>query len=432
MAQPAGSPGKTMTNESDSTPRRRPPTIDLTAQEVDTAQASREAGEAAESAAGAAGPAPGASTGDAAKDGAAENVAPERSPGNSGRGAMPYVIGAVAGAVVVMVAAAGGFWIAGSVPARQAAVSSGTPVAAPSGGARDAEFSARLDKIEEALQTPHADSDQSARLAAADAQARALGEQLAALGRRVDEVAAASQGALSQAKAAAAGVEGAKSAAQAAQAAAGQRGDIDALNGRIAALDASVKSLAAELGKRTASADDRVARMTVAAEALRAAVERGAPYQAELAAVTSLGADPNISGPLAPFAADGVPGAAALGRELAALAPAMQRVAVPASADGSFLARLEAHAQNLVRVTPVDAQSAPSGDDAFSVMARINGEAARADIAGALADIARLPEPARALAADWVKKAQAREAAIAASRRIAADALAALNTPVSQ
>jgi hypothetical protein len=110
----------------------------------------------------------------------------------------------------------------------------------------------------------------------------------------------------------------------------------------------------------------------------------------------------------------------------------MQRAAVPASADDSFLGRLEAHAQNLVRVTPVDAQSAPSGDDAFSVMARINGEAARADIAGALADIARLPEPARALAADWVKKAQAREAAIAASRRIAADALAALNTPVSQ
>jgi len=31
-----------------------------------------------------------------------------------------------------------------------------------------------------------------------------------------------------------------------------------------------------------------------------------------------------------------------------------------------------------------------------------------------------------------VKKARAREAAIAASRRIAADALAALNTPVSQ
>ena len=58
--------------------------------------------------------------------------------------------------------------------------------------------------------------------------------------------------------------------------------------------------------------------------------------------MTSLGADPNISAPLAPFAADGVPGVAALGRELAALAPAIQRVAVPASADGSFLARLEA------------------------------------------------------------------------------------------
>jgi len=43
-----------------------------------------------------------------------------------------------------------------------------------------------------------------------------------------------------------------------------------------------------------------------------------------------------------------------------------------------------------------------------------------------------LPDPARTLAAPWVKKAEAREAAIAASRRIAADALAALGKPAQQ
>ena len=43
-----------------------------------------------------------------------------------------------------------------------------------------------------------------------------------------------------------------------------------------------------------------------------------------------------------------------------------------------------------------------------------------------------LPDGARSAAEPWIKKAQAREAAIAASRRVAADALAALGRPVTQ
>ena len=133
-----------------------------------------------------------------------------------------------------------------------------------------------------------------------------------------------------------------------------------------------------------------------------------------------------------PFAAQGVPSAAQLGRELAALMPALYRAAEAEPNNNSFLARLESHAQKLVRITPVGTSAAPAGDDPASVIARINAAAARGDSAAALADIAKLPDAARALADDWVKKAQAREAAIAASRRIAADALAALSKPVSQ
>jgi len=55
----------------------------------------------------------------------------------------------------------------------------------------------------------------------------------------------------------------------------------------------------------------------------------------------------------------------------------------------------------------------------------------RGNIADALNEIASLPDDAKALAAGWVKKAQAREAAIAASRRIAADAVAALGKPAA-
>ena len=52
-----------------------------------------------------------------------------------------------------------------------------------------------------------------------------------------------------------------------------------------------MKALSDNATRQAASADDRAARLTIAAEALRAAVERGAPYQAELAAAKSLGAD---------------------------------------------------------------------------------------------------------------------------------------------
>ena len=66
-------------------------------------------------------------------------------------------------------------------------------------------------------------------------------------------------------------------------------------------------------------------RLAVAAEALRAAVERGAPFQAELAAVKALGADAKATAQLEPFAAQGLTSAAELGRELTALMPALYR-----------------------------------------------------------------------------------------------------------
>ena len=203
-----------------------------------------------------------------------------------------------------------------------------------------------------------------------------------------------------------------------------QHSDIDALTGRIATLEDSVKTLSENVAHRPASADDRAARTAVAAEALRAVVERGAPYQAELAAMKSLGADQTVLAPLEPFAADGVPSPAALAHELSLLTPALLQASGAASKDGSLIERLERSAKSLVRVTPIDA---PPSNEPSAIIARLNGDAERADIADAVTDIARLPEPAQTLAEPWVQKVNARDAAIAAGRRIAADALAALS-----
>jgi hypothetical protein len=403
-------------SEPDSTPPRRPPTIELKATEIEAEKpaGAPEPGNSEPAAAGA-GPDTGQRTDEAASSG-------PRSP------VKMAVAGTAAGAIIVAAIGAG-LWFGGYVPPREPPVS---PSAQPPNNAAIADISARLKKIEGAIAAqqqpvPSQQPDPAliSRLAAAEAATKSMNDSLAALTHRVDDIAGAAQNALAQAKSAATAADAAKSAAQAGVA----RSDLDALAARIAPLESAVKTLADDIKHQTVTADDRAARFTIAAEALRAAVERGAPYRPELAAVKSLGAEHGATAPLEPFAGTGVPGAAALARELANLTPALQQAAEPPSNNGSFLGRLESNAQRLVRITPVDV---PPGDDPASVVTRIGVDAAHADIAAALADIAKLPDAAKPLAAAWVEKAQARNAAVAASQKLVADALAALSKPNPQ
>jgi hypothetical protein len=414
-----------MTSEPDSTPRRRPPTIDLTATEVDAekpAAAQEPSQEPAQE------PAKEPAAANAPSDSSSAQQTGKLAPGRPRSSVKTAVAGIAAGAIAV-VAIGAGLWFGGYVPPGLLPAS---PHAQPTNNAAIAEISARLNKIEGAIATqqqpvppPQPDPALVSRLAAAEAATKSLSDSLAALTRRTDDAAAAAQNALAQAKSASTAADAAKSAAQTSVA----RSDLDALAARIAALESTIKTLTDDLKHETATAEDRAARLAVAAGALRSAVERGAPYLAELAAAKSLDAEQSATAPLEPFAAAGVPGASALAHELASLTQALQQAADPASSDSSFLSRLESNAQRLVRITPVDA---PPGDDPASVVTRISVDGAHADIAAALADIAKLPDAAKPLAAAWVEKAQARNAAIAASRKLAADALAALSKPNPQ
>jgi len=372
-----------MTSEADSTPRRRPPTIDLTATEVETERPAAEAslGEShfeASLANGGDGP-------DEPKKATTKNVA--------WGFARPHAVGAAVGALVMAVILVG-LWLAGVVP-----TTNGPPSGPSSSG-----ISAQLDKIQAELQAQPPQQAIASRLAAVEVQTKALGESLTALNTRIDDVAVAAKASV-------------------------QHSDLDVLTGRIAALEESVKALSDTVAHRPASADDRAARGAVAAEALRAVVERGAPYQAELAAVKSFGADQNAATALEPFATSGLPSAPELAHELSQLTPALLQTTGAAAKDGSFIQRLERSARSLVRVTPIDA---PPSDEPSAIVARLNADAERADLADAVAQIARLPQSAQTVAEPWVQKVNARNAAIAASRRIAADALAALSNANTQ
>jgi hypothetical protein len=259
---------------------------------------------------------------------------------------------------------------------------------------------------------------------------KALEDTIAGLTHRVDEIAQSTHDLATDAKAAAASATAAAEEGKAAAQSKVQSGDLDQIDKRIEALENAVKTLSADTARASSSADDRLARAAAAAAALAAAVEHGAPFNAELASVTALGADENAVAALRPFVADGLPSAAALIRELVQLLPALRQTSMAAPKESSLIARFELNAQKLVRITRTD--SAPTADDPSSIISRIDTDARSGDIPGALAAIAGLPPQPRALAADWVKKAEAREAAVAASRRIAAEATAALGKPAPQ
>jgi hypothetical protein len=413
-----------MTSEPDSKPDRRPPTIELKATEVGTAPSAASAS-------------PSASADTRASKPAGEHVAAGdpagKSPGqNSGGRLKSHAVSAGIGAIA-MAAIVCALWIKGFVPSREAAAPAAAiaPVAtAPVATAPVATTSTSATApVTAAADAAAPDPALGNRMMAQEAQTKSFVDKLAALNHRVDDVGAASQDAAKSATQSAGAAQAAADAAKSAGQSGVQHTDIDALAARIAALESAVKTLSEAAAHPATAANDQAARLTIAAEALRAAVERNAPYQAELAAVQSLGVDQKATAPLAPYAASGLPSAVALAQELTALTPALASAANTASGETGFLGRLEDNAQKLVRITPVDA---PVGNDPSAVIARITIDAAHADIAAALSDLAALPDSAKPLAADWVKKAQARDAAIAASRQIATDALAALSKPAAQ
>jgi hypothetical protein len=197
--------------------------------------------------------------------------------------------------------------------------------------------------------------------------------------------------------------------------------ELDALQKRMAALEQSAKAARDDIAK--ASSADIAARLTLSAAALRDAVASGAPFAAELAQAKSLGADEQVLASLATFAATGVPTAQALAQELRAMLPAMLKISGAQAPEAGFLERLQANAGRLVQIRPVNA---PPGDDPSAVLARLEIDAARADIAAALGDLGKLAVATRAPAQAWIEKANARQAALAAARQFAADTARAL------
>jgi hypothetical protein len=203
--------------------------------------------------------------------------------------------------------------------------------------------------------------------------------------------------------------------------------DLSPINERLAKLETSARTLSAEVAQRNAApADDVPLRRVVAASLLDVSARAGEPYAAVLAAARPLAPNVDALKPLDVFATTGIPSLNALNRELLALLPKLSPAPETSTTGSGIVDRLQAGAARLVRIERTEAIP---GNDRSAIVSRVTAAALRNDIAEARRELKTLAPADRAVAQSWIDKADARDAALAASRQFAADAMGALTKP---
>jgi len=323
----------------------------------------------------------------------------------------PWIVAPVSGAVAAALVIGVGWMLGG--PAVQPA----SPAAPQLNAAVIDDLTARVAGLESKAGKPVADPAAAARAEAMEkslaalrgelATSRAQGEKLAAA---VNDVKAAPQGG-------------------------GAAPDLSGINERIAGIETAVRAQNAELAQQGSKiaevrdskpADDLPLRRVVSAALLDLLVRTGDSYSAALAAAKTLAPDPEALKLLDEFAAKGVPSANRLSSELLALVPKLSPAAPDNATTGTgVVERLQQGAAKLVRIERTDT----SGNDRGAVVARATAAALRNDANEARRELKLLAPADRAAVQSWLDRADARDAALAASRQFAADAMAAFAKP---
>jgi hypothetical protein len=203
--------------------------------------------------------------------------------------------------------------------------------------------------------------------------------------------------------------------------------DVAAIEQRLSQIERATSADSARIEQAAARpADDSALRRLAVASLLDISVRQGEPYAAALAAARALASDPQALKPLENFAASGVPNPASLCRELLTLVPKLSPPAPDNTAGTGIVDRFKTGAAKLVRIERSDV----TGNDRSAIVARITAAALRNDVRDTQRELNTLSPADRAPAQAWLDKTSERDAALAASHRFAADAMAALAKPV--
>jgi hypothetical protein len=389
-------------------PKRAPPTIDLEPTSSETHPASAESVvESTPDAAGESRPDVAPEPELATEEVAAEPVGPGDLPPRSetvpppvSRPVSPWVIapfsGAVAAALVIGIG-----WMLGWPPVQPPSAESQLSTVVDGLNARIAGLEAKLGKPDQAS---------AARIDSLDKALASVRSDVAQLRTQSDKLASATV----------------------APSNGGASVDLSALTGRLDQIERASRNQSAALAqadKKIADArpaEDLALRRVVAAALLDVAVRHGDAYATALATARSLASNAEALKPPDAFAANGVPNPIALDRELLTIVPKLTPQPAEAAATGtSIVDRLQAGAAKLVRIERTDG----AGTDRGAVVARVTAAALRNDFAEARRELKTLAPEERAPAQAWLDKTDARDAALAASRQFADDAMGALAKP---
>jgi hypothetical protein len=383
-------------------PKREPPTIDLEATEV-----SSETKSSADTS-----PEPSAEPAPEVAKASVEESPVEAPPS---RPVSPWIVAPVSGAVAAALVIGVGSML--GWPAIQPA---SAPPAPQLSAAIDG-LTARVAGLEPKVGKPVPDPASAARTEALEKTVAALRAELAATRAQGEKLASA----INEVKSASRG-DGAPSV------------DLSGVDERLAKIESQLRAQNAEIAQQGSKladakadakpADDMALRRLVAAALLDIVVRVGEPYPSALSTAKALAPNPEALKPLDQFAEKGVPNVFRLSTELLALVPKLSPAAQQNNATTTgtgIVERLQAGAAKLVKIERTDT----GGTDRGAVVARITAAALRNDANEARRELKTLEPADRAAAQSWLERADARDAALAASRQFAADAMAALGKP---
>jgi len=196
---------------------------------------------------------------------------------------------------------------------------------------------------------------------------------------------------------------------------------------KIASLTTEVEQLKADLSKTTqsqATADAEVSKRlddaekklsgpsqesavarAIAAAALKAAIDRGGPFQPELETFANVAPDDPAVAALKNFAQTGVPSRADLIRQVSDVATAIAATAHKDDPNQSWSSRLLSSAESLVQVRPVG--NVP-GDSVDAIAARFEDKVRNGDLPGAVTEWNSLPDEAKSASAAFKQSLEAR------------------------
>jgi hypothetical protein len=187
---------------------------------------------------------------------------------------------------------------------------------------------------------------------------------------------------------------------------------------RLAVLD---QSLADVTGKVEEQGGQPKIALAIAASALKSALERGAPFKAELETFAAIAPEaPQLAG-LRSYAEQGVATRTEIAARVDAAADAMVAADDPVDDNAGFVQRLMSSAEKLVKVRPI---GAVEGAGVPETVARLEAAVSQGDYGKALAEYEALPAPVQAAGADFAAALRARMEAEAQVDALVAETMA--------